>query len=193
MPPTSQTFKLDNTNPSASYNAYCGSTSNTDSMWQYQNPVSTPFIHNLTGTDIVFTITTDNSNSKAIWVAKEFILDLRPCNVACLSCNASGTINVCFSCDPGQGYMLNNYSCLTTCRSGFGYTPDPALCVFCDLHCVTCYGVFDNCSTCQTSGMWKSYLFYNATLGYDTCISPCPLDYYLNSTINTCMLCDAVC
>lgn len=196
VPPTSKTFKMDNTNPSSTYNSYCGDSGKKDTMWQFQNLAASPFLHNLTTTQIIFTITTDNNNNQAIWVAKEFILDRRPCNVACLSCNGSGTTNVCFSCDAGLGFMLNNYSCLTICKSGFGYTSDPAVCVFCDLHCVTCFGVFDNCTKCQTSGIWKSYLFYNDSLGYDTCISPCPSGlpaYYVNTTINTCMLCDAAC
>lgn len=195
VPPTSKTFKLDNSNPSSTYKEYCGDTNRKDSMWQFQNLVGSPFIHNLT-TDITFTITTDNNNNQAIWVAKEFLLGLRICNVACLTCNASGTVNVCFSCDISLGFMLNNHSCLTICKSGFGYTPDPAVCIFCDLHCVTCYGVFDNCTKCQTGGIWKSYLYYNDSLGYSICVNPCPSGlpaYYVNATINTCMLCDAVC
>jgi hypothetical protein len=195
-PPITISFNLNNSNPSSTYKNYCGDTGKKDTMYQFQNLVANPFLHNTTLTDIIFTITTDNPNSQATWVAKEFIIDLRTCNIACLSCNGSGTVNVCFSCEIGLGYMLNNYSCYTTCKPTFGYTEDPSVCIFCDLHCVTCYNVFDNCTTCQTSGTWKSYLYYNDLLGYNTCVSPCPSGipaYYVNTTTNICELCDPVC
>lgn len=70
------------------------------------------------------------------------------CHIGCLSCNTSSNINTCFSCDPDQGYMLNNKSCLTNCTTDFGYTDDPAVCVYCNQYCKTCYGLFDNCSSC---------------------------------------------
>jgi proprotein convertase subtilisin/kexin type 5 len=89
--------------------------------------------------------------------------------------------------------MLNNYSCLTTCTTGYGYTEDPALCIWCNLRCASCYSVFDNCTSCKTSNPWKSYLFYNDTLGYWICVASCPDTYFANTTSNTCELCDPVC
>lgn len=126
-------------------------------------------------------------------------MTIHTCHIACLSCNASSNINSCFSCDPSRGYMLNNYSCLTSCVNtttfGFGYTEDPAVCVFCNLRCSSCFGVFDNCTTCKTSGTWRGFLYYNDTLGYWTCVNPCPAvpGHYVNTSINTCQLCDPVC
>jgi hypothetical protein len=189
---TTKIFSLAGPNPSTNYQVYCGNSGNKEVIYQYQNSYN----HNNSMTDIIFSITTDNPNTAAIWVAKEFIMDIRTCNAACLSCNATGTVNVCFSCDPGLGYMLNNYSCYNSCKPGYGYTDDPAMCVWCDLHCTSCYATFDNCSTCVTSSTWKSSLFYNDTYGYWTCIATCPSGspgYYLNTTINTCELCDPVC
>lgn len=74
------------------------------------------------------------------------------CNVACLSCNDTGTVDVCFSCDTSNNYRLSNYTCDTTCLTGFGQTDDPGLCVFCNLYCSACYRQWDNCSACTTSG-----------------------------------------
>ncbi len=122
-------------NPPTSWNGYCGDTSKTDSYYQFAGR----YTHNLTNTDISFTITTDNNPTDAKWVAKEFIYVLRLCHVACLTCNGSSNINQCFTCDPSLGYTLNNASCLTTCTTGYGYTSDPALCIWCNLKCKTCY------------------------------------------------------
>ncbi len=120
-PPVSQTFNLNSSNPSATYSRYCLDTSKRDTMFQFQNPPNTPFLHNTTFTDITFSITTNNPNVDAIWVAKEFLLSVRTCDLACLSCNYSGTTNnTCFSCDEGLGYKLNNYSCYTSCQPKFG-------------------------------------------------------------------------
>jgi hypothetical protein len=89
--------------------------------------------------------------------------------------------------------MLNNESCLTICKPGYGYTDDPSMCIWCNLKCKSCYNVFDNCSTCVTNGTWKSFLYYNDTNGYYTCTNPCPDGYFSNSSQNTCDLCDPVC
>lgn len=185
-------FQLGGGATTTNWQGYCGATNKQDSYYQFK----LSFAHNNTNTDITFSLTTDNPNTNAIWVAKEFIYDLRACNAACLSCNGTGAANnTCFSCDSGLGYMLNNYSCYNVCRPGFGYTDDPAMCIYCDLHCSTCYGLFDNCSVCitTTGNKWKSYLYYNDSLGYWTCVNPCPAGNYLNTTLNTCELCDAVC
>ncbi len=53
--------------------------------------------------------------------------------------------------------------------------------------------MFDNCTSCQTSGTYKSWLYYNDSLGYYTCETPCPAGYFANNTAQTCDLCDPVC
>ena len=188
---TTRAFNLSitNKNPTTSYKIYCGDTGKYEQYFQYFNT----YTHNLTDSDITFTITSNNNQANAIWVAKEFIYVLRLCNTACLTCNTSSASNSCFSCDPGLGYMLNNYSCLTTCTTGYGNTSDPAVCIWCNLKCRACFEVFDNCTLCQTSGTYKSFLYYNDTLGYYTCVTTCPDGYFANTTQNTCDLCDHVC
>lgn len=104
---------------STDFSSYCKDTGKKDRYYQYKDT----FSFNWLNTDIVFTISTSgNSKSNALWAAKEFIFVLTVCSSACLTCNNTGTVNVCFSCDPSLGYMLNNYSCLTTCSTGYGYT-----------------------------------------------------------------------
>jgi hypothetical protein len=188
-PAVSKNFPM--SSPSTTYKGYCGDTNKNDAFYQ----LKLSFNHNLTNQDIIFTLKTNNNNAAATWVAKEFIYDIHTCNEACLSCNNTGTVNVCFSCDPSLGFMLNNFSCYNNCRTGYGYTEDPALCVWCDLHCTSCYGLYDNCSTCvtTTNSVWKSALYYNETDGYNVCVSNCPTGYFVNTTTNICELCDPVC
>ena len=115
------------------------------------------------------------------------------CHVACLSCNASTNINRCFSCDIGVGYKLNNNSCLTTCTTGYGITSDPAVCIYCNLYCSSCYEYFDNCSACKSVAPWSSFLIENYTLGYFTCVPECGVGYFENTTSRTCDYCNYEC
>jgi hypothetical protein len=34
--------------------------------------------------------------------------------------------------------------------------------------------MFDNCTSCQSSGTWASFLYANSSAGYLTCESTCP-------------------
>lgn len=119
-------------------------------------------------------MTTSNANPNALWVAKEFIVTARLCNVACTSCTSSSPINSCFSCNVSLGYRLSNNTCMTKCVFGFGRTTNPGLCVWCDLKCALCYERPNNCTRCVTTGPYASSLVYDATLGYLTCVKTCP-------------------
>ena len=112
----------------------------------------------------------------------------------CLTCYGS-LATQCTSCDSSGPYMLSNFTCAATCISGFGYTNDPSTCVWCNLKCSTsaCFGPFDNCTSCKSSGTWASFLYVNSTAGYLTCESTCPTGYFGNSTARTCDLCNASC
>lgn len=159
-----KSYKLSNSNSPSNVKSYCGSTSKVDMFYQ---PIMTKYTHNLTSTDISFTLSTDNTNSgSALWIAKEFIFVAYLCDSACLSCSGTGKVNVCYSCDYSIGYMLSNYTCALTCGNGFGLTDDPSVCIFCSQYCKVCYNLADSCSSCQTSGGFNAYLYYNDTLGY---------------------------
>ena len=53
--------------PSASWKGYCGDTGKKDDFYQFYGG---PYNHNLTSTDITFTIKTDNNPGDALWVAR---------------------------------------------------------------------------------------------------------------------------
>lgn len=101
-------------------------------------------------------------------------------------------ITQCYSCDVSQGYMLSNTTCATSCLTGYGLTPDPGVCVLCNSDCLVCYGVGDNCTVCKTTNV-RGYLYDNTTLGYTTCVDPCPDGYWANSTSQACELCHSNC
>ncbi len=122
-------------NPITTWKEYCGDTNKDDKHYMFYSS----YTHNLTNVDISFTITTDNNPTNAIWVAKEFIYVLRLCHIACLTCNGSSNINMCFSCDSSLNYTLNNNSCLTSCTTGYGNTSDPSVCIWCNLKCKACF------------------------------------------------------
>lgn len=107
-------------------------------------------------------------------MAKEFIVTLRLCSVACTSCTYSSAKDSCLACNVTLGYKLNNASCLSKCTTGFGITSDPGKCIWCDLRCLSCYYKTTNCSRCVTTGIWASSLLYNKTLGYLECVPTCP-------------------
>lgn len=165
-----------------SSNSWCGDNNKQDN---YERLIFQSFTHNTSGDVITVSFVTNNSDTNAIWNAHEFIFVAKLCNVYCLSCFGS-TINNCTSCDATQGYMLRNTTCATSCLSGYGPTPDPAVCVKCDSDCLACYGLGDNCSSCKTNNPNKGFLYDNSTTGYTMCVNPCPDGYWANSTSQAC-------
>lgn len=160
----------------------CGVTNKQDN---YERLIFQSFTHNTTGDSITVSFTSDNSDSVAIWDAREFIFVAKLCNIYCLSCFGSN-INQCTSCDATVGYMLSGTTCATSCLSGYGMTADPSLCVLCDVQCIVCYDLSDNCTSCKTSGGNAAYLYDNTTAGYFQCVNPCPTGYFANTTSRAC-------
>lgn len=89
--------------------------------------------------------------------------------------------------------MLSNTTCATSCLTGYGNTSDPGVCVLCDILCIVCYEVGDNCSSCNQTSPSRAYLFDNTTVGYTQCVNPCPDGYFANTTSRACELCDGNC
>jgi len=110
-----------------------------------------------------------------------------------LSCYNGGTNTTCTSCDPSVPYLLNNNTCYNICTTGYGYTNDPATCVWCSVYCTSCYDIADNCSTCHSAGPYASFLYINDTEGYFNCLKTCPSGYFANTTTRICDLCDPTC
>ena len=62
-------------------------------------------------------------------------------------------------------------------------------CVFCDLRCLVCFELADNCSVCKSTGTYASFLY---TVN-SSCLASCPIGYYGNNTDRTCYPCDLAC
>lgn len=188
-PAQNPSYSLNGTNKLASFKTYCGS----NNKWENYFQVTNTYTHNATNVDISFDIKTDNNKPNALYVIKEVVLVAKLCNIACLSCYSGGTNTTCTSCDGSVPYLLNNNTCYNICTTGFGYTDDPALCVWCNIYCTSCYAVADNCSSCYTNGSNSSFLYVNDTAGYSNCVKTCPAGYFGNTTTYTCDLCDPSC
>ncbi len=65
----------------------------------------------------------------------------------------------------------------------------PNVCVFCDLHCRSCYDSPTNCSSCTLSGVYLAYFFADNS----SCLNPCPPGYFANKTTQTCDICNVNC
>ena len=89
--------------------------------------------------------------------------------------------------------MLSGTTCNTSCLPGYGPKFDPAICVLCLETCTACFDLADNCSACTTSGANESWLYYNSTLNYSQCLSPCPIGTFESNVNHTCDLCHNNC
>lgn len=138
------------------------------------------------------TLTNNNPNANAVWWARAFIFVARLCNQYCLSC-FNESITGCYSCDVAAAYMLSGTTCATACLPGYGPKFDPAVCVLCDNQCTSCFDLATNCSACKTNGSNEAWLYFNSTLDYSECVSPCPTGNFANDTLHTCDLCHNNC
>lgn len=108
------------------------------------------------------------------------------CNNTCASC--SGPSNtVCSSCN--TGYVLSGTTCDSTCQVGYGATAS-GICIACTTYCTSCSLLSTNCTSCESSPSQ----YYLLTISTDTsCVNPCPVGYFINSTILSCVLCPTGC
>jgi hypothetical protein len=103
------------------------------------------------------------------------------CHPVCTVC-LDATANNCTAC--ATGYKLSGTVCNESCLYKYGNTTNPQLCVACDLYCVTCDLTATNCFSCETTGIYESFL--NGT----TCLITCPLKFTKWTSDHTCAPCD---
>lgn len=99
------------------------------------------------------------------------------CDTSCYSClNISYNCTICAS-----GYVMNGTRCTNNCQVGtVAYN---GTCQ-CSSLCLTCTGVYDNCTSCNVSTLYKiNYL--------NTCLSMCPVGTYINAS--SCTICPTGC
>ena len=78
------------------------------------------------------------------------------CHSNCMTCWNGGNTN-CYNCF--FPFMLSGSTCLPNCTTGYGITTMSDMCVRCNNTCVQCSYTNTNCSSCQSSGNFTSYLF----------------------------------
>ena len=110
------------------------------------------------------------------------------CHTACETC-FDDLASTCISCS--FGYFLqpspNQYSCNSSCPSGYYADSSRNKCIPCDKACSTCTGeTQNNCTECNAG-------FYLQPLAPTTCINSCPSGYTTDISINQCTPCDLNC
>ena len=110
------------------------------------------------------------------------------CDTTCLTC--TGTLNnQCTSCDLNKGLFLYSNICYNGCppRTFSNLAVYGNKCQNCDLTCQTCLGPNNNdCQSCISN-----YPYYY--LNNRTCFTACPINTFLNDSVNQCQLCVPSC
>lgn len=73
-----------------------------------------------------------------------------------------------------MGYAWNFYTCYNPCPISTFIDNNNTNCTDCNLLCLVCSVAPNNCSECQLSGFYKSYLFAATS----ECLVDCPTSYY---------------
>lgn len=103
-----------------------------------------------------------------------------PCQPQCVSCIDSPI--ACTACShPDYLYNSITHECVFECVPP--YFRNASTCVICQSPCLSCDTTFNSCLTCNSG-----YYLYNGT-----CVSACPLGYFINSTILSCEICKYPC
>jgi proprotein convertase subtilisin/kexin type 5 len=112
-----------------------------------------------------------------------------PCHSNCAICFGP-TKNNCSLCN--GILVLSGFTCDTTCLPNFGVSNQPFYCLACNATCSTCAHIATNCSACQTTGNFSSFLMvYNST--YSECLMNCTSKYFENYGTLTCDPCNISC
>lgn len=129
--------------------------------------------------------------------AANSIYECDKCDPACLVCSAPMSPSACKTCNNDAGFVLA-FGSTTTCTSGC--TPaqfisgTPLACTPCDLNCLSCDALANNCTSCglDTNGK-QMYLLSMGT--YYQCSVLCPISYYVYTVGNKyeCDKCDPAC
>lgn len=162
-----------------------------DKFSERYNRIQKLYTYNTTGTAMTWSFSNNEPNTTAKWGLREFIIIIRTCNVYCLTCYGAAN-TACYTCTNTS--FQSNTTCSNSCLTQFGLQPGSNICIYCDLHCTSCYAAFDNCSACTKSGIYASYLFANdSTIPLMSCVTSCPDGYFANKTTRTCDLCNLNC
>ena len=148
----------------------------------------------------------------------DWVCPCAPCDAKCTKC--SGSIqDECEACSSGNYLQPASTSCLNTCPSGYWKDNTNHICVSCHPACSACITSSNKCSTCnpgyykagafclpcfaacsactgenngQCSACFSGY-FLQLSPATSTCLDSCPVGYWGDITINTCIECDAAC
>ena len=71
-------------------------------------------------------------------------------------------------------------------------TITPTICVKCNNTCKSCSEVSTNCSSCQTSGSFAAYLYYDGVT-FSKCLMTCPNGTIANNATQSCLSCAVGC
>ncbi len=128
-----------------------------------------------------------DQSSNSIRFAINCILPCKTCTSnksACLSCYNNPDISSL------NLYFPTNSQCLNLCPTGY-YETTSLTCLSCATTCLTCSILSTNCTSCNTSSANPAL---NLTNSIGTCLSACPIYYYLSSiaTPPQCVPCDQV-
>lgn len=106
------------------------------------------------------------------------------CIIPCKTCTSNST--ACLSCYSNSNITSNiyfysaNFSCLASCPPGF-YSSSSLACLSCSTTCLTCIQTSSNCASCNLN---SSFPALNISGNVGTCLSSCPLYYYLSTSIS---------
>ncbi len=120
----------------------------------------------------------DSLNST--WGFKEYYMLVAACHSYCSSCT-SGLNTACSAC--ASPYWLSATTCSASCLAGYGMSSTPRVCVLCSLYCAQCEGTATNCSSCQASGLYESFL------NGSTCLVSCPVGKVADASTHECKSC----
>lgn len=93
------------------------------------------------------------------------------CNFPCKQCENASRSN-CLSCYSNLNLTnkiyLHNKQCLAICPSGYIEDFNNKICQACSLPCLTCSASITNCTSCNTTSIYK---YLNKTSTGNTCVS----------------------
>lgn len=109
------------------------------------------------------------------------------CDVSCSSCTGPANTN-CIACK--SNYTQSGSTCASACQPGYGLSSVSGICIACVLPCTDCFLSGTNCTKCEASPV--QYYLYTVS-GSTTCVSPCVVGYYPNTTSLVCVKCPNNC
>lgn len=116
------------------------------------------------------------------------------CNLPCKTCSSTNK-SACFSCynNPSITSMKLYFSvgsqCVSSCSDGY-YETASLTCIVCSGTCLTCSTVASNCTSCNQTSLYPALNLTNIS---GSCLSSCPLYFYLSKTSTPiqCLQCDS--